>query len=399
VCAPWLAAFYQQPILIPITRALAPTFFLNGLGSQIRAQLTRDFRMTSLSVAALAAQSAGLAAGLGGALLGFGTWALVAQQLTFNSVHLLLIANAARFWPGLPQRNADIRGFLRFGGNLLANSLINQLSRSLNPVLIGNRFGAEIAGLYDRAFMLLMLPLNQINVPASTVALPTLSKLQDDPTRFARFLLHAQTVLLHLLSFIFAYAAAVGDVLIEIVMGEQWRPAAPLFRIFCIAGAFQATGYTINWAFIAKGLTHQIFRYTLVTRLGFVALMLAALHWGVQAVTIAYAVGMAVMWPLGLIWLSRTSDAPALDMAKSGLRCLVAYGVCGAAALGGAGMAASASAYIQIAASISGMAGCMLLLYLTWPAYRRDLLAIIHTRSLLRAAKTPHTVPTGAHKT
>ena len=382
--APLIATFYHEPLLIPITRALTPTFVMNGLGSQFRAHLTRNFQMSALSLAVVSAQAAGITAGLVCALHGLGTWALVVQQLTFTFVNLVIMVKAARFWPGLPRTNTDIGAFLRFGGNLMATNLIGHISRSVNTVLIGNRFGAELAGLYDRAFMLLMLPLNQINVPANTVALPTLSKLQHEPARFDRFLLHGQTVLLHALLGAFAYAAAVGDVLIGLVMGEQWLPAAPMFRILTIAGAFQAAGYATYWAFTAKGLTHQTLRFSLVTRTGLVLMLVAGLRWGAMGVTIAYSLGILCMWPIGLYWLGRCSDAPVLAMAKNGARCLLAYSLCAAGAYAALCLVENAAPFAKVAASLLGMLSAMFVLFLAWPAYRADLYNIVNTRALLR---------------
>ena len=386
--APIISSFYHQPALIPITHALAPTFLINGVACQFRAHLTRNFRMAALSLAVVGAQAAGIAVGLAAALRGFGTWALVAQALTFNLVQLAMLVRAAQFWPGLPSRHVGTRSFLRFGGNLMGTQLVNHLSRNLNTVLIGNRFGAELAGLYDRAFMLLMMPLNQINVPANTVALPTLSKLQHDSLRFDRFLLHGQTLLLHLLLAVFAFAAAAGDLLIAVVMGPQWSEAAPLFRILTLAGAFHAAGYATYWAFTSKGLTGQIFRFSLVTRALLIALMCAGVAWGAHGVTWAYSLGSALIWPVGLVWLSRTSDAPALAMAYNGLRCLVAYSVCALVAYATARAASGYAPYLQLTASGLGMLGSIALLYAVWPQYRRDLHAILNTRKLLKSAKS-----------
>jgi PST family polysaccharide transporter len=385
--APAIAAFYHQPGLGPITQALAPTFLMNSVACQFRAHLTRSFHMAALSIVVVCAQAAGIAAGVTIALRGLGTWALVAQQLTFNFVQLALLVRAAEFWPALPSQYAETRSFLRFGGNLMGTQLINHFSRNLNTMLIGNRFGAELAGLYDRAFMLLMLPLNQINVPANTVALPTLSKLQHDSVRFSRFLLHGQTVLLHILLAVFAYAAAVGDALIAVVMGPQWLPAAPLFRILTVAGAFHAAGYATYWAFTAKGLTREIFRFSLITRVGLVTMMCAGLMWGVLGVTLAYSFGSALIWPIGLVWLRRTSDAPAVAMGRAGLRCLIAYSACAAVAYGAASMVNESSLYAQIVASALGMLTAIAALFCTWPSYRRDVHAILNTRTLLKKVK------------
>jgi PST family polysaccharide transporter len=265
----------------------------------------------------------------------------------------------------------------------MATQLVGLISRNLNTVLIGNRFGAELAGIYDRAFLLLMLPLNQINAPATTVALPVLSKLHDDPLRFERFILHGQTVLLHVLLAIFAFSAAAGEPLIVLVLGEQWSAAAPLFRILTIAGAFQTASYASYWAFLAKGLPHVVLRYSLVTRAGLVGLILLGLSWGMVGVTLAYSVGIACMWPLGLWWLGRNSDAPVRAMASNGVRALSAYLACTGVTFAAVHAARAAAPALQLVAAALAMLASVGFLYCTWPQYRRDLQAIANTRKLL----------------
>jgi PST family polysaccharide transporter len=104
----------------------------------------------------------------------------------------------------------------------------------------------------------------------------------------------------------------------------------------------------------------------------------------VNGVTIAYALGLACMWPIGLVWLARTSDAPALAMAKNGVRCLLAYSAVAAAAYAAVWLVPGASPFLKIAASLVGMLAAMLLLFLAWPAYRADIYNIANTRALLK---------------
>lgn len=381
--APAIAAFYAQPALIPIARALAATFLFSGLATQYRAQLNRDLRFGRLAGVEVGAQAAGLACGVALAVEGHGHWALVGQQLGQAAAVLALLVAATGWRPGLPRRGAGMGAFLRFGGNLMGTQLIAYASRNLDALIIGQRFGAEILGVYNRASQLLLLPLSQISAPAGAIALPVLSRLNRDPGRYARFLLHGQAVLLHGLLAIFAFAGAQAEPLIVLVLGPPWAAAAPLFQILACAGVFQAAAAASYWVFLSKGLTGSNLRFTLGSRLLLVAGISLGSRWGVEGVALAYSAGSALIWLGGLAWL-RGSGAPVGAMLGNGLRLILAYGLCAAA---------SAWASAQFTTSLAGrlgvgaaaMAGSFLLLAALWPAFRRSLGQVLDSRALLRA--------------
>src|SRR4029077_17468142 len=81
---------------------------------------------------------------------------------------------------------SGVRSMLLFGGNLTGFSVINYWARNLDNLLIGRVWGAAQLGLYSRAYQLLLLPVNQITVPITAVAMPALSRLVDSPERYRR---------------------------------------------------------------------------------------------------------------------------------------------------------------------------------------------------------------------
>lgn len=381
--APAIAAFYAQPALQPIAQALASTFLLSGLSTQFRAQLNREMRFGRLALADVGGQAVGLAAGVTLALRGHGHWALVAQQLGQALATLLLLAAASGWRPGLPRRGAAMGSFLRYGGNLMSTQLVVYLSRNIDTMIIGQRFGAELLGLYNRASQLLALPLNQINAPATSIALPLLSRLHDDPARYERFLLHGQSVMLHLTVAIFAFAAAQAEPLIVLVLGPQWAPAVPMFQILAIGGAFQVAAQASYWVFLSKGLTGSNLRFTLTSRLLLIAGIAVGAQWGTSGVATAYSLGAALVWLGGLVWL-RGSGAPVGAMGRNALRVICAYGLC-ALASAAAALQWGDSLAARLALGTAAMLAALLLLAALWPAFRRSLMDILRSRSLLRA--------------
>jgi len=382
-----LAAFYHEPALVQISQALAVTFLLSGMTTQFRAHLSRGLRFGQLAVSDVGAQVAGLCAAVAAALAGLGFWALVLQQVVQAGVQLLLTVACARWLPRGYDRAAPMRQFLGFGWNLMLAQLLGYASRNVGQVIIGARTGAEALGLYNRAFQLLMMPLNQINAPATTVALPVLSQLQDERERFTAFLVRGQTVMVHLIVATFAFACAQALPLMVLVLGEQWRPAVPLFQWLTAGGVFQTTAYAAYWVFLAKGLMGAQLRYSVVTRVLLIACIFAGSWWGVEGVAAGYSFGLLVMWPLSLYWVGRVSDIPVWTVFANGLRAVVGYGVCAVASwaaswwLGGA-------LWRQLAVGTGAMLAAFLLVFVAWPAFRRDVLSILQTRHLIAEARS-----------
>ncbi len=384
----WIAHFYREPALLGISQALAVTFLLNGMTTQYRAHLSRGLRFGQVSLSDVGAQVMGLIAGVGVALAGYGYWALVWQQVVQALVNLAIAGACARWLPRGYRRDAPMRAFLSFGWNLMAAQLLGYASRNVGQVIIGHRIGAEALGLYNRAFQLLMMPLNQINAPATSVALPVLSQLQDDPPRFGSFLLRGQTVMVHLIVALFSFACALALPLIVLVLGEQWRPAVPLFQVLTLGGIFQTASYATYWVFLAHGLMREQLVYSVVGRVMLIACIFAGSAWGVMGVTVGYTLGLLVMWPLSVIWIAKVApQVPALELFNNGLRAILGYGACGAAAYFAARQWGGSSLWQQLAVGGAAMAlGCVLVFAL-WPAFRRDVMAILDMRTLLRDAR------------
>lgn len=381
-----IANFYKEPALVMISQALAVTFLINGMTTQYRAHLSRGLRFGQVALSDVGSQVLGLVAAVAAALLGWGYWALVVQQVVQASINFLIAASCSRWLPRGYQRAAPMRDFMSFGWNLMAAQLLGYASRNVGQVIIGWRTGPDALGLYNRAFQLLMMPLNQINAPATSVALPVLSQLQDDRERFNAFLLRGQTVMVHLIFALFAFSCALAMPLIVLVLGEQWRDAVPLFQVLTLGGIFQTASYATYWVFLSKGLMRQQLIYSLVGRIVLIGCIFAGSRWGAMGVAIGYSFGLLLIWPLSLVWIGKISDAPVRSLFTNALRPMVAYGVAGGCAYY-ASVVAGGPLWQQLAAGAGAMAAVCLLALAIWPAFRRDVLSIVDIRKLLTQAK------------
>lgn len=383
-----IAAFYREPALVLIAQVLSFTFLVNGMTTQYRAQLVRDLKFAKIATADVSAQALGLGVGVACALVWKNYWALVAQQVVQSMTGLVVMMIATRWLPGRPRRHVEMGGFLSFGWTLMATQMLAYASQNLGQVIIGNRIGAQALGLYNRAFQLLMMPLYQINAPATTVALPVLSRLQDEPARFDAFLLRGQTVLLHVIISIFVFGCAQARPLIELVLGAHWVSAVEIFQVLTIGGLFQAAGYAAYWVFLSKGLGKAQLTNSVVGRVLMIAAIVVGSHWGAIGVAAGYSLGLALIWPFSLFWISRCTQAPVREMFHNGLRAILGYGIGGIASWAAVRhFMQDQSLIVQLLIGGAVMALAFGLVCLLWPAFRRDVVSILNSRSLLASAR------------
>ena len=382
--APLIAALYGEPELVPIARALAAGFLLNGLATQYRASLVRDLRFVSLARTDVIAAAVALATAIAGAVAGLGYWALVAQQLAQALALLVLLAVAARWIPGIPRRSTSVRGFLGFGGNVVLSQLIGYVSNNLDSLVIGVRFGAAPLGIYSRAFQLLMTPLNQVRSPLTSVALPVLSRLSADAPRFDRFVVLGQRALGYTLVAGLGVVIGAAEPLTHILLGAQWTAASPILRLLAIAGIFQTLAFVGYWVYLARGLTADLVRYSLVSAVIRITCILVGSLGGVVGVAWGYAIAPAIAWPVSLWWLSRRTSIPTRALYAGAGRILLTVSLASAAAWGASIASEPGGPVAQIAAATAA-AVASYGLFCVVPALRRDVLDVVALAKLLPA--------------
>lgn len=388
LAAPLVAAIYRQPELTDLTRLLALIFLINGLAAQYRADRNRHLKFTVLAAADLSGAAVGLGVAITTALLGWGYWALAAQQICQGLTVLVVLISSARWVARLPDRRSDVRRFMRFGWHLVGTQVLGYATNNVDSIVIGIRFGAAPLGIYSRGFQLLMQPLGQLRAPTTTVALPVLSRLSDDPARFDAFLIRGQQALGYVLVSGLAIVAATAHPLVDLTLGPGWEGVAPILQILAAAAAFQTLAYVGYWVYLARALTADLFKYTLVTSIIKIICIIAGSQWGVIGVAVGYAIGPAIAWPISILWLATRTSLPARALVIGAMRILLAAGAAGVAAWGLTRAVASAPDIIQVVVGAGGYAAVLAIIALCLPAVRRDCLAVIRIVRLLPRARS-----------
>lgn len=366
-----LAQITGETELVGMVHWLSLLFLLNGAATQHRATLARHLQFKAMAVIEVSAAAIALGVAVGSALLGAGYEALVAQQLTGGAVILAGSVIAGRWLPHCYSRRESVRELISFGWNIVATNLLVYAGSQIDTVIVGLRFGTTPLGLYNRAFHLVMTPLNQVRSPTKNVALPVLSRVQEDRPRFDTYVTWAQLLLGYGLGIPLILVAALAEPFVRIMLGPQWLEAIPIVSLFAIAGLLTTLAFVGYWVYLSRGLGTQLFRYTIVTTIIKIICIVAGSQFGLLGVAVGFAVAPAISWPLSLFWLSRVTPMPTAKLYAGAARILVVAALTGTAAWGAGRLVAPAGPWAMAAVGlVAGLlvAACALVI----PVYRRD---------------------------
>lgn len=295
--APVLAWFYREPRLKEITLVLSSVFLIGGLRVQHEALLKRQMRFASVAIRDVISVATGVAIAIIMAWRGAGYWAIVAFPVASQFTRMALSWLTVRWIPGLPRRDTHVRSMVVFGGNVAASYALMNICRNADNVLIGWLWGATPLGLYSKAYNLLMLPVQQLSAPVGSVLVPAFSRIQSDAERFARYYLRAANLIMWIIAPTFAVLFVAAQPVVLLVLGHQWRQAAPVFQILVISALGQPLTQLTIWSLVSRGQSQRLLKFLMIMSPTMVASFAVGLPYGIKGVALSGSLVLIAILP------------------------------------------------------------------------------------------------------
>ncbi|MEW6513529.1 MAG: MOP flippase family protein [Pseudomonadota bacterium] len=323
LCAPAIAAFYNNPELTPLIAVAALTMVLAGISVVPLSILGRDMRFADLTKSQVAGTLCGSTAAIALAWSGFGVWSLVAQPIVGSSVVLAMVMKQVGWLPSLEFSLSSITQHMRFGGGVLGANLITYVQRNTDSLLIGKYLGSGPLGYYQMAYQLMLFPLQQVSSVMVRVLFPTLSQLQHDLPRLRSAYLKAISAIALITFPMMMGLFAVAEDFIIVVLGEKWLPMLPVLQILAWVGMMQSVATTVGTIYLSVGAIRKAFLLSLGTTPLLVGALIAGLPWGIQGVAISYALISFSIFYLTLFLAFRLISLSMLDFHRAIWRPLI----------------------------------------------------------------------------
>jgi PST family polysaccharide transporter len=287
--APLAAAYFREPAVTPLLRALSLGFVISSLGLVPLALIQRAIAFRALALIELLAAAIGASVGLAMGLAGMGVWSLVGQSLASA------VATSAMAWALSPWRPqpafawAEVASIRDYSTGLVGFNLVNYIIRNADYTLVGRYLGALNLGVYTLAYRIMLFPQQNLALVISRVMFPVLSRIED-AADFRRAYLRLARLVIFLAAPAFVALGSLADPLLRAVFGVEWLPTAPLLRILAPVGLLQSLSGTVGLIYQARGRTDWLLRWGLASGLITVSGFIIGLRWGVGGVAASYAV-------------------------------------------------------------------------------------------------------------
>ena len=320
-----LSHFYNEPRVVAVALVVSVGVFFAGVPAVWEARLVRLLRFGPIARAETMALLLSVAAALLLALQGFGYWALVAQYVVFLTTRAALLRLGSG-WSELlaqhrevPHANGEakslpesqresLRSLVAYGRQYTLAQFITFAGRGADRIVVGATAGPAVLGLYENAHRWSMFAVGQIVDPLYQVMLATLNRARRHGTALgaavARVFLPPMSVVLPAL----AYLALETDVVVRVLLGDQWDAAVPFLRVLCGAAAATSVLKLTRVVHLVTGSTSRQLRFAIVRSATTLGAALVGMQWGAMGVALGILVAA---WLLALVslWYS-TIDTP-----------------------------------------------------------------------------------------
>jgi O-antigen/teichoic acid export membrane protein/glycosyltransferase involved in cell wall biosynthesis len=284
IIAPFVAAFFKAPEIVPLFRAISLSLPFTGLGVVPDTMLKREMRFNTVIIADISRNFMKGAVSVVLALLHFGVWSLVWGQVIgvlTGSVLSWILAHWKPTWKFDRQATRSIVGY---GSHIILLETAGAFRNNVDYLLVGRILGAASLGFYTMSYRMPELIIRSLNYVIGDVSLPALASVQSDRAKLQKFYFG---YIRFLSMFVFPVGiglAFTAPVFIPLFLSDKWNQAIVPTSLISIALCITALGY------VPGVLYKAISRPDILNKLAFTKMPIAVLilwfstRWGIVGV-------------------------------------------------------------------------------------------------------------------
>ncbi|EPG0674720.1 MOP flippase family protein [Escherichia coli] len=253
----------NNPGLAPLIKTLSLAFVVIPHGQQFRALMQKELEFNKIGII----ETSAVLAGFTFTVVSAHFWPLaltaILGYLVNTAVRTLLFGYFGRkiYRPGLRFSLASVAPNLRFGAWLTADSMVNYLNTNLSTLVLARILGAGIAGGYNLAYNVAVVPPMKLNPIITRVLFPAFAKIQDDSEKL-RVNFYKLLSVVGIINFpALLGLLVVSDNFVPLVFGEKWNSIIPILQLLCIVGLLRSVGNPIGSLLMAKARVDISFKF------------------------------------------------------------------------------------------------------------------------------------------
>ncbi len=294
--APAVSNFFQREELTFIIQVLSLRFLFVGLRNIGVVDFERNLAFERDLILRATARLLTFVITIGVALYFRNFWALIVGVIAMSSLWTLFSYLMHSYRPRVCF--SLWKYYFKYSRWMLVNAIATSVTNQFERIAIGRIADSHLTGLYATSQDLARICTTAILIAIGRVAMPSLAKHNEDDASFAKHITTAFGAFAFIAAPCGLGISAIADNLILVLMGGQWREAAPLLEYIAIATALNAMVGPFASVLLAKGYVRDL----AIANAVFAAILL-----GVFAVLISQQAGVIaiaqIMIVSHFVWL------------------------------------------------------------------------------------------------
>lgn len=306
--APLIANFYNEPILIDLTRVIGLVIVIEAFSVVQRAKFTINVDFKSQSIATLTSVIVSGGIGIYLACIGTGVWSLVFYRLTKVFIEVVLLWLVGKWWPKERFSYHRFKRLFSFGSKLLIAGIMNAVAQNTSKIIIGKAFSTQDLGYYTRAQQFAQFPSINVQGIFGRVTFPILCKFQDDKkllvqnynkiVKFTAFIIFPLMIGLNLLS----------EPLIITLLTAKWEESIWMLKVISIGLIFTSINRTNVSILNAIGRPDVFFKADMVKHFSITLLLILLIPFGIKVMLWGQVIAMLFTYVINLFIIKKVVE-------------------------------------------------------------------------------------------
>jgi O-antigen/teichoic acid export membrane protein len=235
--APVIADFFHRVELVGLTRVASLGMIIGALALVQQTRLTKriDFK-TQTKITLIASVISGII-GICMALLSFGVWALVTQQLSAQVLRTVLLFFYNKWIPQLRFSIVSFHELFGFGWKMMVSGILDTVWKELYQLVVAKFYSPATLGQYTRSKHFSQLLSSNLTHIIQRVTYPVLSNIQDDKERMVSAYRRIIKITMFITAIGMFFLGAISEPLLYCLIGPKWHEAAIYLPLICLSGS------------------------------------------------------------------------------------------------------------------------------------------------------------------
>lgn len=293
-CAPLIADFFNEPVLVKLSRYNFLGFVVAAFGIAPSAYLFRELKVKQKSIALMLSIAFSGIVGIAMALNGYSYWGIATQSIVYVLVRTIVCWYFTPWRPSFKVNFAPLRYLFAFSYRLLITNVFQRFNWNIFSFILGKFYKADV-GNYTKAAEWFNMGGEVVNGMVNAVSQPVLAKVVEDNERQLRVFRKMLRFTVFVAFPLMLGMSLVSEELITVVIGAKWIESAKMLKILAVWGAFMPIQSMQTNLLVSRGRSRIFMWGTIAQGLLTLSILLAMSFFGIRMMLISYCI-FNILW-------------------------------------------------------------------------------------------------------